>query len=292
MARFSERTSVRKPREVLQLGGADQALRTALWNVTFESVRSNSGVWQKLARKLAVAVLNVPADAISYEQGSNFCREVFRAASWELMFDCLEHIVELSSQPNAWLLHGIRDTMADKVNVVLEGEGSGYRFVKGQLAPITGEIEIAEIERAAAEADRLGLKGVTAHLDTALAALSQKREPDYRTSIKESISAVESAVSKIMGRPAAGLADAMKDIVAMIPMHPALAQGFIKLYGYTSNEEGVRHAILDDPDRVGYDEAKFMLVACSAFVNFLISKANAAGVEVGGHSRGGQGEVA
>lgn len=40
-------------------------------------------------------------------------------------------------------------------------------------------------------------------------------------------------------------------------------------------EDGIRHAILEEPN-VGFHEAKFMLVACSAFVNFLISKAEAA----------------
>ena len=29
---------------------------------------------------------------------------------------------------------------------------------------------------------------------------------------------------------------------------------------------------------IGFDEAKYMIVACSAFVNFLISKASAAGL--------------
>lgn len=50
-----------------------------------------------------------------------------------------------------------------------------------------------------------------------------------------------------------------------------------KLYGYTSDEDGVRHPILDE---VSVDEAdaRFMIVTCSAFVNFLVAKAEAAGL--------------
>jgi hypothetical protein len=56
-----------------------------------------------------------------------------------------------------------------------------------------------------------------------------------------------------------------------------MRQGFLSLYGYTSDEDGIRHAILDE-STVGFDEAKFMLVSCSAFVYFLIGKAEAAGL--------------
>jgi hypothetical protein len=31
-----------------------------------------------------------------------------------------------------------------------------------------------------------------------------------------------------------------------VVMHPALKEAFTKLYGYTSNAEGVRHALLDE----------------------------------------------
>jgi len=39
-----------------------------------------------------------------------------------------------------------------------------------------------------------------------------------------------------------------------------------------SDENGIRHAILEELN-IGFDEAKFMLITCSALVNFIISKA-------------------
>ncbi len=54
-------------------------------------------------------------------------------------------------------------------------------------------------------------------------------------------------------------------------MHNALRKGLSSLYGYTSDAQGIRHAMMDEDD-LSFIDAKFMLVACSAFVNFMIGK--------------------
>jgi hypothetical protein len=51
------------------------------------------------------------------------------------------------------------------------------------------------------------------------------------------------------------------------------------MYGYTSDAEGIRHALMDEPT-LESEDAKFMLVSCSAFVNYLRSKAARAGGKV------------
>jgi hypothetical protein len=55
-------------------------------------------------------------------------------------------------------------------------------------------------------------------------------------------------------------------------MHPALRKSLSALYGYTSDEQGIRHAMLDEPKLTAAD-AKFLLVACSAFINYMKEKA-------------------
>ena len=56
-------------------------------------------------------------------------------------------------------------------------------------------------------------------------------------------------------------------------LHSALRDGFIKLYGYVSDEKGARHALIDaDNGNVGQDEALFMFSACTAFVAYLARK--------------------
>jgi hypothetical protein len=73
----------------------------------------------------------------------------------------------------------------------------------------------------------------------------------------------------------ATLDGALKELCAKTEIHGALQAGFSKLYGYISDEKGIRHALLDQPN-VGFAEAKYMIVSCSAFVHYLIQKAEEA----------------
>jgi len=57
-----------------------------------------------------------------------------------------------------------------------------------------------------------------------------------------------------------------------LDVHGALDGAFTKIYGYSSNAQGIRRALMDEPD-LEFEAAKFMLVACSAFVNYLLAKA-------------------
>lgn len=83
-------------------------------------------------------------------------------------------------------------------------------------------------------------------------------------------------MARILGREDfEGLASALNELSKKTNVHGALRAGFVKLYGYTSDEDGIRHAILTEPN-VGFDEAKYMIILCSAFVNYLISKAQSA----------------
>jgi hypothetical protein len=68
----------------------------------------------------------------------------------------------------------------------------------------------------------------------------------------------------------------MKMLSGKIRMHPALEKAFVALYGYTSDEGGVRHALLGE-EKVSGSEARFMLVACSAFINYVIASMAEAG---------------
>ena len=52
-----------------------------------------------------------------------------------------------------------------------------------------------------------------------------------------------------------------------------LNSGFEKLYVYTNDSStGIRHALMDDTESPHFDEAKLMLVLCSAFVNYIQGK--------------------
>jgi hypothetical protein len=114
-------------------------------------------------------------------------------------------------------------------------------------------------------------EAVSEHIKTALHLYSKKPDPDYRNSIKESISAVEAAVRIISGDTNATLGDALKVMDASKPIHGAFKQALLKLYGYTSDEGGIRHSLLESTN-IDESDARFMLITCSAFVNYFISR--------------------
>jgi len=135
------------------------------------------------------------------------------------------------------------------------------RRIVDSMRVVKDEQEIAAIE----EGLEYPEKAVRTHLETALRMLSDKQSPDYRNSIKESISAVEAACRLASGKESATLGDALKKIQNV---HPALSKAFNQLYGYSSDASGVRHSLIDEPN-ITYADAKFMLIACSAFVSYL-----------------------
>jgi len=88
---------------------------------------------------------------------------------------------------------------------------------------------------------------------------------------------VESISKVISGDRKAKLGKALKKIKTKIGLHTALEEGFLKLYGWTSDADGIRHALMDESN-CDSEEAKYMLVSCSAFTNYLIMKGQKAGI--------------
>ena len=89
--------------------------------------------------------------------------------------------------------------------------------------------------------------------------------------IRESIHAVESVLGIVTGKR--DFNQALQVLEKSHKMHPALKDAFKKLYGYTSDEQGIRHALVDQSaSPAGMDEAVFMLGTCAAFVGYVIRK--------------------
>lgn len=221
-----------------------------------------------------------------YQLAVNLQKRFYKQPVISLMNDTYDFVGKHLSffQTEAWysvlnLIQFLRDEFTEgsldkqvferDINEVLEREKSAYRFIAGELAPITNEIEIQELESASQYGARFS--AVSEHIKTALHLYSKKPDPDYRNSIKESISAVEAAVRIISGNSKAELGDALKIMDASKPIHGAFKQALLKLYGYTSDEGGIRHSLLESTN-IDESDARFMLVTCSAFVNYFISR--------------------
>ncbi len=166
--------------------------------------------------------------------------------------------------------HEYQSRFIDECNSILEKELSAYRIINCKITSISDEIEIESIENALKNNDKF--KDVKTHLDTSLSYLSNRENPDYRNSIKESISAVETICKIITGENTLG--KALNNLEKSgIKINPSLKSAFEKLYTYTNDEKtGIRHALIDSEYSPDFDEAKFMLVTCSTFINYLKAK--------------------
>ena len=115
-----------------------------------------------------------------------------------------------------------------------------------------------------------GLDAPRQHLQLAAENINKQ---DWAGSVRESIHAVESVARQIAPK-AKTLGEALKVLAAKrLLTHSALREGFDKIYGYANDEQGIRHALLDDDkSNVGQEEAVFMLGACASFASYLSRK--------------------
>jgi hypothetical protein len=270
MKLFSERKGLKRGRTQFQVDEVEIELRTRLWNkfisIYWHELMRDPRTLQEFTEKLWDNYFKRPIDTIPAETLRCYTeiRKYFFECKWFKVYDFLEFLVENPPAIN------FVDFFKSKCNKILEEELSAYRFVGNRITQITKEEEIIEIEDALMNP----LKNVRQHIENALMLLSDRKNPDYRNSIKESISAVEAICKLITKSEKATLGQALHIIKnkGNVEIHPSLLEAFDKLFGYTSSADGIRHALTDEKVNVGFDEAKFMLVACSAFVNYLTSK--------------------
>lgn len=288
MGLFSQRKGIRPTAKAIQRESIDDDLRNRLWSGLkiglwdHWSPREHSGFQTHDGKQVELVVKviwlhyfklpidTMPAFEIAYPKSAyEIIREHFFNGQWWESYDLIEFLIK--AMPDEW-----KEELKKLLNMFMEAENAACRIVGDEIVEITDEQEIETIESALDK----GIKSCQSHLARALDLASDRKQPDYRNSIKESISAVEAACQVLAGMPKATLGDCIKVIKSRGAIHPAFEQAFLKLYGYTSDEGGIRHALTDTSVAPAYSDAKFMLVACSAFVNFLWTKASELGIAI------------
>lgn len=161
-----------------------------------------------------------------------------------------------------------KDIVFESFNDLFEQEYVGYRFINGLISPISDELEMKTITETLSSS----YSAVTSHITKAHSLLANREHPDYENSIKESISSVEAMceiVTGVRGKEAT-LGNMLKKLEQKgVVIHSALKSAFNILYGYTSDANGIRHAGDIGGKASTFEEAKFMLISCCAFINYL-----------------------
>jgi hypothetical protein len=279
--KFSQRIGKVPIKSVLQVNSMDEDLENRLWNIIlrdfFEKLSDSTNSSEDSVRGQVFLLIwrnffNNRVDEIPTYINSNtvypkrfiaFFKKWYFQAAWYEIYDFIEYLANMDQK----YLHL---NFIAKCNNALQQEVAGYRIINGRIVQITSEEEIQEIEEAFASKDKF--ETINTHLKASLTLLSDRKHPDYRNSIKESISAVEAICIIIAKDKNASLGKALNIIENTHSIHKSLKSAFSSIYGYTSDSSGIRHALTEEDVPVGFEDAKFMLVSCSAFINYLRSK--------------------
>jgi hypothetical protein len=273
---FSQRMGFRPLRPEIQLDDMSTDLHVSIWNALsmgflsgYRPQRGSSFKYVKGSNRHYFAIKyysEFQKTLVDYlpSQWSEFVtqlRKDYFKLEWHDVYSLMEFVIANAET-------ALKDSLTTGFNEVLEREGSGYRVVDGKVCPITSPEEMAAVEEALEKGS--AYSGISEHLGAAIRMLSDKQSPDYRNSIKESISAVESVARHITGDSAATLGQAIKVLEKKHNLHESLKRAFSALYGYTNDADGIRHSLMDDGKSLTSADARFMLITCSAFINFVI----------------------
>ena len=146
---------------------------------------------------------------------------------------------------------------------------AAYRIVDNRIVAIGTEQQAEAFEAAVAAAEGEGANAARRHL---VLAGSELRAENWAGSVRESIHAVEAmALRLVPGTKSLG--SALSELGKGGHLHGSLKSAFGALYGYSSDEEGVRHALVFKGEaQVDEADALFMLGACASFVSYLIAR--------------------
>ena len=242
---FSERYGYKKIREIIQIDSMDEPLRNGLWSllkllywddVKYADDPYNNGYYisedyntelYNLCIAMWINYFKKPLDQLDNDWNGvlHKLRLHFFGCKWYEVYDFVEFVA------NNYERHEKRESFQKACNNLLEKEMSAYRFLDGVITKVTEKEELQEIENALERSPR----PVTLHIRRSLELMSDRNSPDYRNSIKESISAVESFVAQVLEAEGGTLGQLLKKLESEIGLHPALIAAFSKLYGYTSD---------------------------------------------------------
>lgn len=272
---FEERIGIPPVTIELQIGSITQNLSTRLLNILTKYLKEVSKDQASFETKTRPVfndlwedyfVLDSTANPLvshfNYPANDRFIesvRDVFKNYNWSNKYRFIEYLVSKKL--------GEYERFSQDINLALEKEHSGYRLVEGQFFSISNEEELQTIRDVFNSPSEWG--NVEIHMKSAIRLFSDLDEPNYRNSIKEAISAVEAACKSKVKKQKTTLGKALGELEAKYNLPKNIKNAMDQLYGFTNNHGGIRHSIDDKNIEVTQNEAKFMIITCSAFVNYL-----------------------
>lgn len=262
---FSQRQGLSARQDSLQVDDIARGSLTRLWNIVAPHL-PGVGITRAKEHKIYIPIydrfLKTPLSQLDQYASSakSELEKLYASWPWHRCLDFIEFIC--SNCLN----------ISSDINRVLVEEGVGYRLVDGLIVPLTEPEQIEAIQQPLQSS--LVSPHAKAHLHEALKLLSPRGPVNAAAVVREAINAVEAQAKAITANSSHSLGPALTEIKSKHGLHPVFEEAMKKLYGFTSDASGVRHAKKDFEESVDVEDALFFVIACSAFVSWLANKTN------------------
>lgn len=288
---FSERHGFEEPK-MIQAEEMDDDLKNSIWNV-LHKVIFKPGRHIFSGKHIFLFPNEICIDEVPIAVWTEFFKETvnslpisstsiaddvlrrYKEMPWYGPYELVEFVCEYfaTNAPDVGgRLHG--DAFVQKLNSVLEREMSGYRLVGGEITPITDPIEMEAVAEAMKSSS---FSKASQRMREAVRALSDRENPNYRQAMETAWFAVDSCIKEITGVEQGGFAKIMNKLESENEAQHHFCESIKNLYSF-ANKAGIRHAKGDvEPKNltakqlalINFDNAKFFVVFCSAFMNYL-----------------------
>jgi hypothetical protein len=253
----------------LALEELSQHARTDLWNWLWSCIPHSDflSAWGGLSapeiegilRLAYVELLHAPLDLFPGDVGTVplIIKPIFLSGPYNIVFDIVQFILRNSNDESYY----------PRVRQILRQNMLAYDIIDippdGPTIVPNASPEEGEAIREAFAVLRTGpFDGARHHLQQAASFINAGDAPK---AVAQAMHAIESVVRVIA--PNNNFNQALASLNATSTIHPALKEALTRLYGYTSDEKGIRHPMLEsDVARVHMPEAVFMYGACAAFI--------------------------
>ncbi len=281
---FSQRYGYDPRPECMRLGHLSFAARTAAYNVVYDMI-ATAGDWgsnvtrpmPRVCRCAIASCLLKPMREVNLLRNEVFSvvEDIMLERPFNKMLDLLEFLANYSEvrevQGARWLNTRLKQLPHD-INAAFDQYGAAYLFCTSRqpfrVFPRTSEAQGVAVQNAVATLHGQKLAASVTHLREAAAHLNSG---EFADAIADSIHAVESVArffDKNAGRTLGPAIDSLRKQGVL--KHPALAHAIKLLYGYTCDQEGIRHALVFKGEaNVDMNEAMFMFGACASLAAYL-----------------------
>ena len=285
---FSQAEGIDPLPQPAALGELSQRARTHLWNVVYlllkKSVRSSSEPdiggsyitepWKTILLNYHIDSGN-PVDEFHSDSEDHFeeIKDLFMEGDYNRVFDFLTFVLRHPSVPVEF---------RPAITSALEKGMCAYTVVEDgpTIIPIVLPEQRESIQEAFQVLKSGPFEGAQSHLRQSAECINKG---DLAESVRESIHAVESVARCLAAGAGKSLKPALDALSEKVDLHGAFKKGIENLYGYTNDEDGIRHALLEEQANVDTEDAVFMFGACASFAAYLVNKARKAGlIKTGG----------